>query len=109
MKTESKYIIGTSILSVASGSLALAPVVMSENGYVGSIVFVPVLILVLIASVLTFLVGIIVLATSRKLGPYVLLFAILLPIGFFIGAIVSKHLEIGAYRTEPMVPFEVLR
>ncbi|MBA2378429.1 MAG: hypothetical protein H0V76_02505 [Blastocatellia bacterium] len=99
-----KFIIGTSLLSLTTGSLAIAPVVMSENGYVGSIVFLPVLIVVLIVAALTFLVGIVVLATWRELGPYILLFAMLLPIGFFTGAMISKHLEIGAYKVEPTRP-----
>ena len=109
MKLEAKYLIVTSLFSLACGSLAIAPVVMSESAYVGSIVFLPVLILVLIVAAIVFVAGIIVLASTKKLGPYVLLFAILLPVGFFIGATVSKYLELGAYRIEPMVPFEVLR
>lgn len=109
MKIESKYVVCTSLLSLTSGSLAIAPVVMSDNGYVGSIVVIPVLILVLVAAAITFVVGIVALASTKRLGPYILLFAVLLPAGFFVGAMVSKYLGLGAYRIEPMVPFEVLR
>ncbi len=109
MNKESKYIIVTSLLSLSSGAFAIAPVVMSENAYVGSIVVIPVLILVLIAAAITFVVGIVALASTKRLGPYILLFAVLLPVGFLMGAMVSKFLGIGAYRIEPMIPFEVLR
>jgi hypothetical protein len=92
------------LISLITGALCLFPVVTSENGYVGSIVFFFLLVLVLGIAAIGFLIGLVVTATSNRVGPYIILFAVFLPIGFFGGAVVSKYLEIGAYRIEPMSP-----
>lgn len=92
------------VISLTVGALAIVPVVKSENGYVGSIAFFFLFILVCIVTVILFLAGLLCLPFSKKIGISVLTSTLMLPVGFFGAAITSKHFEIGAYKEQPMRP-----
>lgn len=53
-------------------------------------------------SLVLILAGIITI--KKKVGPFLLLSALLVPTGFIGAALFVKQLEIGAYRESPMVP-----
>ncbi len=94
----------TSIVSLGLGVLAIVPVVRSSNGYVAGFVFLPMLVLVAVVALVLAIAGIALLSLRKSKGPFFILAALLIPTGFFGGATVSKHLELGAYYQEPMSP-----
>ena len=102
MKPNHKYLLITVIGSLSVGALLLALVITSDNGYVAGFVFLPLLLLIGIISFILLFIGLI--QITKKAGPFLLLSALLLPIGFFGAAYIAKQLELGAYREDPMVP-----
>ena len=102
MKPVYKYLAITTLISVALGCGAIWMVVDSQNGYVAGFVYFPLLILIGASSFILILVGLITI--TKKVGPFLLLAALLLPGSFFGSALVTKHFEWGAYREDPMVP-----
>ena len=97
-----KRLLITGVASLALGALGIIPVVNSENGYVAGYVYFPLILLIGFGCFVMVLAGLITM--TRTEGPYLLLAAILLPVGFFGAALVSKSLELGGYREEPMRP-----
>lgn len=102
MRPIYKRLIITAVASLGVGALAVIPVVNSENGYVAGYVYFPLIFLIGIVCFGMVLAGLITI--TRTEGPYLLLAAVLLPVGFFGAAFISKSLELGAYREEPMRP-----
>lgn len=94
----------SSLIAIGLGVGATSIVVDSDNGYVAGFVFFPLLILICIASFISFIVALFTLATKSKIWIGFLLFAFLLPTSFFTASITAKHFELGAYRQEPMIP-----
>src|SRR5688500_1156174 len=92
----------TAPVSLGVGALAIVPVVTSDNGYVAGYAFFPLFLLVGLVAFVLFVVGLI--RIKENSGPILLLAAVLLPAGFFGAALISKQLELGAYREDPMVP-----
>ena len=82
----------------------VVPIVTSQNGYVASFVFLPLLFLLAVICLILFIVGIVFLIRENAIGLYVLLAMLVLPAGFFVSAFTAKQLELGAYREEPMIP-----
>ena len=76
--------------------------IASDNGYVAGFVFLPLLLMIGIISFILVFIGLIMI--TKKAGPFLLLSALLLPIGFFGAGFIAKALELGAYREDPMVP-----
>jgi hypothetical protein len=97
-----KRLLITVLASLGVGVLAIIPVVNSENGYAAGYVYFPLIFLIGIVCFVMIFAGLITI--TRTEGPYLLLAAVLLPVGFFGAAFVSKSLELGAYREEPMRP-----
>jgi len=98
----------TAILSAVAGSIPTAILASTENGYVAGFVVLPLLLLLGIVRILLFICAILFIAKEKfALGLYFLLSVPLIPAFWLGSAIVAKHFEIGAYRVEPMVPFEV--
>jgi hypothetical protein len=93
-----------SLVSLGLGVLAIVPVVRSENGYVGSIVILPMFLMVAVATLILGVFGIAMLVAKKSAAPFFLTSALLIPCGFFGGAMVSKYFEIGAYYQGPMSP-----
>ena len=93
------------LIAALSGSLAIVIVIREPNGYTGSMVFG--ILLLLIGAITAFLIlfGLFVLATepNKKIAASFFLAAILLPIGYFSGAMVAQTFQLGAYREEPMI------
>ena len=102
MKPTYKRLSVAALVSLGLGVLAIVPVVNSDNGYMAGYVFFPLLVLVSLVALGLFVVGLITI--KAKSGPMLLLAGVLLPVGFFGAALVSKQLELGAYREDPMVP-----
>ena len=102
MKPVYKYLIVTIVTALGLGAVAIVPVVNSDNGHVSGFVFLPLLLLICIISFILLFIGLILI--TKKAGPFLLLSALLLPIGFFGAAFIAKQLELGAYREDPMVP-----
>ena len=98
-----KKLLITALWSLGLGALAIVPVIHSDNGYVAGYVFFPILLLIGAAALLLFIGGLI--TVTKPAGPFLLLFAFLLPVGFFAGGFVAKTFELGAYREQPMFHF----
>lgn len=96
--------LAVAIVSLGLGGLAIVPVVRSDNGYIGSIVMLPMFLIVAVATIILGVLSIVMLAVKRSAAPFFLTAALLIPCGFFGGATVSKYFELGAYYQEPMRP-----
>jgi hypothetical protein len=90
-------------LSLGLGVLAIFPIVQSENGYVAGFAYIAILFFIASVSLLTGIVGLIMLALRKQAGPFLLIVALLIPVGFFGSAVAAKFFELGSYREEPMV------
>lgn len=98
----------TVILSAVAGSIPTAILASADNGYVAGYFILPLLFLLAIVCVLLFISAILFIAKEKfAIGLYFLLSILLVPAFWGVSATVAKHFEIGAYRIEPMVPFEV--
>ncbi|MCW5959674.1 MAG: hypothetical protein KIS76_05880 [Pyrinomonadaceae bacterium] len=95
----------TFLISFGIGSGAILLVASSDNGYVAGFVFLPLFILISFLSLLSVVVGFILLVKNNKLAPWILLLGVLVPTSFISAGSAAKYFEIGAYREEPMVPF----
>ncbi len=102
MKPIHKNLLITAITSIGIGAFAILPVVFSDNGYVAGFVFFPLLLLIGIVAFILFFAGLV--TVTKKIGPFLLLSSILLPSGFVVAGIISKQLELGSYREQPMRP-----
>jgi hypothetical protein len=102
-------LLGISSFCAAAVGFAIATIIInSENGYVGSIVFFPLFLLVIFAGLVLFIISIIGFSLDRKnLGLCLLFSAFLLPTSFITSCLIAKYFEIGAYRQQPMVPFPI--
>lgn len=97
-----------SFIATAIGFATATVIINSENGYIGSMIFLPLFLLVIFAGVVLFITSIIVLSFDKKsLGAGLLISAFLLPASFMASCLIAKHCEIGAYRQEPMIPFPI--
>ena len=104
MKAVYKKIILTFLISFGIGSGAILLVAKSDNGYVAGFVFLPLFFLIALLSLILFVVGFMLLGSTEKSAPWVLLLAVLIPANFITSGLLAKYFEIGAYREEPMVP-----
>ena len=102
MKPIFKRLLITAPISLGLGAIAILPVVTSDNGYVAGYAFFPLLLLIGVLTFVLVVAGLI--AITKKAGPILLMAAVLIPVGFFGAALVSKQLELGAYREDPTVP-----
>ena len=100
-----KNVLLSVLLPLSLGILAILPVITSENGYVAGFVFLPLIILILLASLGLLIASLIATGINGRRGLWVLLSGPMLLCGFFGGAMVAKQFEIGAYREDPMVHF----
>ncbi len=108
MKINYKLLGIISFCAAAIGFAMATIIINSANGYVGSMAFVPVFLLVIIAGVILFIVSIIVFSFDKKsLGAGLLISAFLLPVSFIASCLIAKYFEVGAYRQEPMIPFAI--
>ena len=83
-------------------------IITSENGYVGGMMVLPLLLLIsvlclflLIAGIFNFILG------NKSLGLCLLSMVFSLPASFILFCLIAKYFEIGAYRQDPMIPFPV--
>lgn len=106
MKTIYKKIILTFLISFGIGGGAILLVASNDNGYVAGFVLLPLFFLIGIASLILFVVGLILLGIKNKSAPWIILLAILIPASFISSGLIAKYFEIGAYRQEPMVSFD---
>lgn len=90
------------------GSIPTAILASADNGYVAGYAILPLLLLLSIVCICLFVCAVIFIAKEKfVVGLYFLLAVLLVP-AFWVGsAMAAKHFEIGAYRVEPMRPFEV--
>lgn len=98
-----KYAIVSGLLAVSVGICGTAIVVQSENGYVGSMMYGPLIMAFGVLCFLTLFGGLVTL--TKPAGPALLLATLLLPVSFLGTAGIAKYFEWGAYREEPMVSF----
>lgn len=106
MSKNFNKIILSIFLPIALGFGAILPVVNSENGYVAGYIFFPLFLLISLATLCLFIVGLIYLVIEAKLGGWILLAAFLLPASFILSGMTAKYFEIGAYRQEPMISLD---
>ena len=90
----------------AIGFAASTLIINSENGYIGSMVFFPIFLLVSFAGFILFIISLISFTLNKmNLGICLLSSAFLLPVSFISSCLIAKYFEIGAYRQEPMISF----
>ena len=108
MKLNYKLLGTASFCDAAIGFAVATLIINSENGYVGSMIFLPVFLFVIIAGFVLFIISIIVFSFDKKsLGASFLISTFLLPTSFLAFCLIAKYFEIGAYRQEPMIPFPI--
>lgn len=105
MKAVYRNFIITFLISAIVGCSATLLIAGSENGYAAGFIVLPLLFLFGVVSLILLITGFICLGLEKKIAPWLLLSAVLLPAGFISSAISAKYFEIGAYRQEPMVSF----
>ena len=103
MSTIYRNFIITFLISTVIGCGATLIIVNSDNGYVAGFVFLPLFLLIGVATLILFVTGLVCLGLESKSAPWILLAAVLLPVSFFSSAMIAKHFEIGAYYQEPMI------
>ncbi len=97
-----------SFCAAAIGFAMALIIINSANAYVGSMAFLPVFLIVIIASVVLFIISIIIFSFDKNsLGAGLLISAFLLPTSFLASCLTAKYFEIGAYHQEPMIHFPV--
>jgi hypothetical protein len=83
-------------------------VITSENGYVGSMIFGLLFFALIFIVLLLFFISIFCFAVEKNtVGFCFLISTILLPASFLLCCLTAKYFEIGAYRQEPMIPFQI--
>ncbi len=108
MKLNYKLLGIISFCAAVIGFAMATIIINSANGYVGSMDFIPIFLLVIIAGVVLFIVSIIVFSFDKKsLGAGLLISAFLLPASFIASCLIAKYFEIGSYRQQPMIPFSI--
>lgn len=105
MSAVYKNLIITFLISVGIGCGAILIVASSENGYVAGFVLLPLFLFIGVASLILFIVGLVLLGLKNKSAPWLLLSAFLIPASFISSGLIAKYFEIGAYYQEPMTPF----
>jgi hypothetical protein len=102
-------LLGVSSFCVTAIGCAISTLIInSENGYVGSIVFFPLLLLVSFAGLVLFIISIVVFSFEKNsLGACLFFSAFLLPASFIASCLIAKYFEIGAYQQQPMIPFPI--
>ena len=110
MNINKEFVGIVSFCAAASGSGLSMLIINSENGYVGSIIFLPLFLLVIVVGIVLFIVGIIIgFGSDKKSWGWALLFSsFFLPASFVASCLIAKYFEIGAYLQEPMIPFPIL-
>lgn len=106
MKAIYRNFIITFLISGGIGCGATYLIASSQNGYVAGFIVLPLLLLIGIVSLISFIVGFICLGTKSKSASWLLLSAFLLPASFISSALTAKYFQIGAYRQEPMVSID---
>jgi hypothetical protein len=98
----------SSFCAIAIGFALAALIINSENGYVGSMILLPLFLVASFAGFVLFIVSIISFSFDKKSrGACFLFSAFLLPASFIASCLTAKYFEIGAYRQQPMIPFPV--
>ena len=102
---QNRYYLIAPAISFICGVLGIVIVASEANGYVASMTFLLIFLVVLALSGILLLAGVIALAAEphKKIGASLLLSAVLLFAGFLASGFVAKTFEIGAYREEPMI------
>src|SRR5688500_945097 len=110
MNVNYKFVVISSFCATAIGFALATLIINSENGYVGSMVFFPLFLLVIFAGFVLFIISIIGFSFEKKgLGVCLLFSAFLLPASFIASCLIAKYFEIGAYRQQPMIPFPIVQ
>lgn len=93
------------LIAALCGALAVIFVVREPSGYIGSMTFLLLLLLIGAISIFLILFGLFALAAKpdKKVAASIFLAALLLPTGYFASAAIAKTLQLGAYREEPMI------
>lgn len=98
----------TVILSAIAGSIPTAILASADNGYVAAYAILPLFFLVLSVCVVLFICVLVFIVKEKfAIALYFLLSVLLVPAFWMGSAMVAKHFQIGAYRVEPMQPFEI--
>jgi hypothetical protein len=110
MNINKEFVGIVSLCAAASGFGLSMLIISSENGYVGSIIFLPLFLLVIVVGIVLFIVSIIIgFGSDQKSWGWTLLsLSFFLPTSFVASYLIAKYFEIGAYRQEPMIPFPIL-
>jgi hypothetical protein len=95
-----RYIL-TAFIAITLGAGAIWIVADSENGYVGGMMALVLLVAIVFVSAVLLISGLFTIKTVG--GRCLVLAAALLPVSFVGFGIVAKQLQLGAYRDEPMV------
>lgn len=106
---QNRYYLIAPVISFICGVLGIVIVASDANGYVASMTFFLIFLLVLALSGILLLAGVIALAAEpdKKIGASLLLSAVLLFAGLLVSGFVAKTFGIGAYREEPMISIPV--
>ncbi len=108
MKMNYKLLGVSSFCAAAIGFVTATLIINSENGYIGSIVFLPLFLLAIFTGFVLFIISIIGFSFDKKsLGICLLASAFLLPASFIASCLIAKYFEIGSYRQQPMIPFSI--
>lgn len=98
----------TMALSAVVGAIPTAILASGDNGYVASYAVLPLFFLISIVGLLLFLCGLVFIGKEKfAIALYFLLSVLLVPAFWFGSATVAEYFEIGAYRVEPMRPFDI--
>jgi hypothetical protein len=95
-----RYIL-SAVIAITLGAGAIWIVADSENGYVGGMMALVLLVAIVFVSAVLLISGLFMIKTVG--GRCLVLAAALLPVSFVAFGIVAKQLQLGAYRDEPMV------
>lgn len=102
-----KFLGISSVCSIAIGIAMATLIINSENGYIGSMIFLPVFVFVILVSFILFISSIIGFTISKNWGVNLLISAFLFPASFLTACLIAKYFEIGAYHQEPMIQLKI--
>lgn len=98
----------TVILSVVAGTIPTAILASAENGYVAGYALPPLLLLTAIVFILLIICSLAFIAKEKfAIALYFLLSVLLIPAFWFGSAMAAHYFELGAYRVEPIQPFDI--
>lgn len=98
----------TVILSAVAGTIPTAILASADNGYVAGYMVPPLLFLTAVVCILLILCSLAFIANERfAIALYFLLSVLLIPAFWFGSAMAAHYFELGAYRVEPMQPFDI--